>query len=272
MYKIFLAGGFGNNLFQICLGEYLKSKGQTVVYNRYLTKKNFLTRFLGWSCHNDELTNDVLKGLEVEETLGFLDCVFLFREFFKSKFFGDKNYIFFENVDEEKNEYKRMWGYFAIGNHLTSKNIDSFKSFLKLKLKGSSISKSDDYCVVHVRKGDFKNDALLNLDYYKEALKFIDSKLPIVLVTDSPDIKENFEKELACKFLELGTGSVYDDFLVIASATEVISSNSTFCYWGAVLGNARLIIHPDKISYSKSWFFPYQNRHTNAISTSFGPL
>lgn len=272
MYKIFLAGGFGNNLFQICLGEYLKSKGEVVVYNTTLTKKNWLTKKLRWSTHNDELTQAVINDCLVEDVIGLMDFLFLVREYLKSRFFGIKNYIYNEEKTNTHEGCKRLWGYYAIGNHLNYNNLELFEKVVKTKLSEFPRQINERFCVIHVRKGDFKDDVLLNIEYYRNALCHVDGSLPKVLVTDSYKIKDQFEKELGCKLKIIGDGSVYDDFLILASASVIICSNSTFCYWASVIGDAEIIVHPDSISGSKPWFFSYQNKPSVAERSNFTKL
>ena len=54
--KIYLAGGFGNNLFQLYLVNLLRKKGVSVDLFSNLTEKNIITSLLGWTIHENELS------------------------------------------------------------------------------------------------------------------------------------------------------------------------------------------------------------------------
>ena len=56
---IWIQGGFGNVLFQLIPGIHLSDKSNverniSVVLSTYLTKKSFISLFLGWKIHDKE--------------------------------------------------------------------------------------------------------------------------------------------------------------------------------------------------------------------------
>jgi hypothetical protein len=92
--------------------------------------------------------------------------------------------------------------------------------------------------VVNVRGGDFQDMGwTLGQFYYAEAIKKLSSK-PIV-ITDDPAYAKGLFPDLEIMHTE-------DDLSVLAHATELVCSYSSFCWWAAFLGKHKLVIVPDK--------------------------
>lgn len=263
--KIYLAGGLGNNLFQLSLGYYLEQQGKRVVYNTALLSENRLTRLLGWSIHSRVISNEILKNRHVETKFSFIDVVFLFKEFVLSKLFGKTNYVY---VDEcVKNQ---LWGYYPIGNHMLKENILKFKRHVFEQCSNLVVPESmNEYSVVHVRRGDFSSDSILTFEYYKDALAKISDENPIFYISDDESIIHELESVTGKSLLRNSDNSMVGDFFMMLNAEKIISSNSTFCYWAGILGDASLIIHPDRISMAKSWFLPFDKRNSISLSSHF---
>lgn len=94
--------------------------------------------------------------------------------------------------------------------------------------------------VIHVRGGDFLASSWnwrLDGDYYREARKHLTGK-PII-VTDDPDHARRLIDD--CEVF-----SRDDDMSIMAHARELVCSYSTYCWWGAFLGDHDLVVVPDK--------------------------
>lgn len=72
MSKIYLQGGFGNVLFQLVHYLSLRNNGHNPVFVDTLTKKNLITRLLGWKIH-DKIYLDIFSrfGSYRPETIFF---------------------------------------------------------------------------------------------------------------------------------------------------------------------------------------------------------
>ena len=151
--------------------------------------------------------------------------------------------------------YKNLMlqGFFASEryfNHRKKEIIELFKDQetienIKLDFK-NSVS-------LHVRRGDYLVNAshVCSEDYYKKALKFMDSQTRIdhiyIISDDIPWCKETF-KDQRVTFIE-GMPD-YIDFYIQTLCTHNIISNSTFSRWGTYLNE-----NPNKIVCAPAvWF------------------
>jgi Glycosyl transferase family 11. len=121
-------------------------------------------------------------------------------------------------------------------NHRRKEIIELFKDqetieSIKLNFK-NSVS-------LHVRRGDYLVNAshVCGEDYYKKAIKFMDSQTRIdriyVISDDIPWCKETFRDQKRINFIV--NSPDYIDFYIQTLCTHNIISNSTFSRWGAYL-------------------------------------
>ena len=115
---------------------------------------------------------------------------------------------------------------------------------------------------IHFRGGDFvslRPDMVLPQKYYQEAIEYLkeDGILEyskIVLYTDDP-YHPTVNNLLAQYDITLNKDEKYiDAFKEMIESDVLISSNSTFSYWGGVLGRKKKVIH------SKDWINKEINR------------
>jgi hypothetical protein len=102
-----------------------------------------------------------------------------------------------------------------------------------------------DYTALSFRRGDYlRLGWALPIDYYEAALKALPkSDGPLVLLSDD-GLVANFAAQWAqAKGFDviadsvLGKRSRQRDLALLADASQVVMSNSTFCWWGTVLGD-----------------------------------
>ncbi|MEI8668063.1 alpha-1,2-fucosyltransferase [Pseudoalteromonas sp. B131b] len=230
----------------------MTSQGFEVTYNDTLTKKNVLTKLLGWTVHKNDFINKLLQNKNVSTGLSLIDSLFLMREYLLNKLLNRNSYIYIHR--KESNKTIRLWNYAAIGLHMNQENIESFRKHCHEVLEIDSVNCENKYAVIHVRKGDFLAHSRLDNSYYKKSLKFIPEDVKIYFISDDPDILPELEQELGRKLYLSGSGTMKQDFMTIVNSSVIISSNSTFCFWASVLSEADLIVHPDRISAYKSFF------------------
>lgn len=262
--KIFLCGGFGNNLFQISYGEYLESKGFDVIYNCYLTRRNFLTKWLGWAVHNNEITGRLLDRKNTQAHINVIDIIYLFCSFFCKKISGKKFYNIPESVRG------RYFGYAAIGPHLNKEVIGRIsRDIRKLYIETAIKCVSTVDTVLHIRRGDFSPDCSLTASYYVAAIEKLGHPKSVTVVTDDHSMMDYIKQNIS-QNVKLSNGvSMLDDFFVIFNAKNVIMSNSTYCYWACILGNVERVTYPSRISTTQKWVFGLDNLVADEISCNF---
>ncbi|MEQ2025037.1 alpha-1,2-fucosyltransferase [Xenorhabdus szentirmaii] len=259
---IFLGGGLGNNLFQIAYGEFLTQKGYHICYNSYLTKKNIITKLLGWSIHNNEITHRLLKDKNVSDSINLMDIIFLAFSFFNKKITHDNLY----NAPESNS--KRYFGYALQGCHLR-KEVFSILSQDIRQLFYDKTCQNEIDTVLHIRRGDFSKECALTDSYYIEALKRLKPQGDVIVVTDEPKIID-YVKNNIYKNVKLSSGkSMLDDFFTIFNAKNVIMSNSTYCYWACILGDVERTTYPSKISTKQDWLFSLNGITSEKINCKF---
>ncbi|EJV2652401.1 alpha-1,2-fucosyltransferase [Vibrio vulnificus] len=259
---IFLSGGLGNNLFQIAYGEYLDSKGYSVSYNSYLTKKNWITKKLGWSIHRNEIAEHIIKNMNVVEELSITDTVFLVCKFIQKKIINSKCYY------APDYSGRRYFGYAAIGNHLKGEVFSTISEKIRVIFRNKIIPGRNE-TVLHIRRGDFSKECSLGDSYYIDAIKKIKSTTPIIVVTDDPSIIDYVRDNIHENVILSKGESMLDDFFTIFNAKKVIMSNSTYCYWACVLGNVEFVTYPERISNKQEWLFCLNNIPSESIKCDF---
>lgn len=94
----------------------------------------------------------------------------------------------------------------------------------------------DGYVAVHARLTDFftyRDDVTLPPGYYRRALDELDPDLPVVAVSDEPDrVRAAFDSDSRVR---VEANDEIIDLLLLKHARQIVSSNSSFAWWGAWL-------------------------------------
>lgn len=121
----------------------------------------------------------------------------------------------------------------------------------------SEIISTNDYIVIHVRRGDFMfpqnntKHATMCKDYYKKAMSYFPKDSKFMVVSDDIEwCKENIKAEN----ITYSNGDMYTDFCLLLGAKGIIYGNSTFGYWGALLNPVK-----DKLVVANKFW--YKNSH-----------
>jgi hypothetical protein len=261
---IYLAGGFGNNLFQICYGLYLEKKGYKVIYKTFLRQKNFFTRMFSWSIHNDEMIESLLSTKSCDSKIKFSDIIFLTYTMLTKKIFR----LNFYDINDNTITNKRYFGYCASGKHLSDSIFQELRELLKSYYGEYIQNKNSNCCSLHIRRGDFSENQRLCLDYYLNAVEKIEGLDVINLVTDDPSVLHLVKDRFGVRVNISQNSNMKEDFFELFNSKKVVMSNSTFCYWAVVLGDADFAIYPNRISTAVPWFF-YMNKKSDSIDCLF---
>ena len=236
--KIWLMGGIGNNLFQIFLGYILEKKNYRIHYVSNLTKKNWVTKFLGWTIH-DNTYRFFLKNDQIIESSNLLVLLGMISKKTGFNIFNVK-YVKVINTSgfEKANNF---FGYFQDKLFL-KKHEEEFHDFCssihRIILSNNPLQAGKT--VVHFRGGD-SLWAKENLGYYlaiKKRIKYLDM---VEIISDDLDAaKIFFGKSKNYKFSQ--STSPLTDFQTIVLASNIYCAPSTFSWWAAHCAlNAKVI-------------------------------
>lgn len=145
-------------------------------------------------------------------------------------------------------------GYFQTEKYFISIRDEILKDF---HIKGDFERPANEYVAMHVRRGDYvtsqSHHPVCPVEYYEKALDIIDSRLPVLVVSDDIDwCKENVRADIYMS----GTSNIEDLFIMTQASHNVIA-NSSFSWWGAWLNQ-----NDDKIVVApKTWFGPALAHH-----------
>lgn len=174
--------------------------------------------------------------------------------------FGPSQYIkndIFDHLDVSKDWY--LEGVYCSDAYLSllkekPSEIFKFKAFDEENEKISRDMANVNSVAIHVRRGDYVGNAfdILTISYYENAVKYIKEHVenPVFYVfSDDMDyIKKNFT--FLDNYIPVhneGKAS-YTDMQLISSCKHMIIANSSFSYWGAVIGEKEgsIIVAPSK--------------------------
>lgn len=206
------------------------------------------------------LNNFNIKGLERRSLL-----FFIFSKYFLKNVIERENDLYNFNESFLKNN-----GYF-VGYWQTDKYFDSFRDVIMndftLKKEISEVSKdflnSISNCnsvSMHIRRGDYVENketnnfhGICDLNYYKDAIKFIKNKIdnPVFFIfsDDISWVKDNLENDNN-NFVFVSDKNIkdYEEMFLMSKCNHNIIANSSFSWWGAWL-NAdinKMVIAPKR--------------------------
>ena len=223
-------GGFGNVMFQLLVYNKLKREKENVFLVNSLTKRNILTKLLGWTIHQT-LYNDLVEQKTIIN-VNSMYCFFIVFIAFLSKKFRIKFRLatfYSEDLQLEKNLSKNIFGYFQNKKFLSS----NIKNIL---IMGDKINKKycskNDKTVIHFRMGD--TDWGRRFYHYYEKVKnhVKNEEKPVLIVTDSyKEAITFFNNFKNIKIIK--SRNALDDFKLLVSAQKLYCAPSTFSWWAA---------------------------------------
>ncbi len=274
---VFLKGGFGNQLFQLCFAKYLERNNFKVKINTdlfYELKNDTpreLTLPLKYFGFDEEGTLskaqfNLFHKLNSNNLIGSSIFKNLFMEY---RFTKELKNI--QEIQNKKNFFNSYWK--------DIKYIEANKDWLISSLKNNEIIKNSwnsnlnhDRAMIHVRRGDFiKDDRHLHASYYEKSIELfleLNKKLKFDVFTDDEDwVKsqkvfsyvENIFSQKGGQNKNLNTPDIdgKDDseetiktFSEMLKYKHFISGNSSFAFWAAFIRSDSSSI----VSVPKPWF------------------
>lgn len=139
--------------------------------------------------------------------------------------------------------------------------IDTFgKSALTLKNESNELIRMSEslnekkVMAIHVRRGDYLNYkdsfGLLGNSYYLNAVKILNEKREfssVMIFTDSPELVGDLRNQLTMEshIVEPEALSTSETLILMSRCSGLVTSNSTFSFWAAILGNDLNVVVPN---------------------------
>lgn len=266
MIYIRLAGGLGNQIFQLAAGILLaETTGDNRIFlddsamKNYQTKrKNELLNFFDFSKFpvKCEFKSSVFNIFRIAKILPL--------KLYSYPFVSDRNFMF-----SLKNSNKLtlfLDGYFQ--ECLTQIDFEKEIVILKKALRNEKNKLYEEACVIHVRGGDFVKlgwNSVTPKDFYTKAIKHMDKVYNIkkyYIITDDQEYANTLMYQMNIKYEFIGS-SIYDDFYLIGAFKYKILSSSTFALWASALGNNSIcVIAPElwKPDVERKIYLPNEER------------
>jgi hypothetical protein len=257
---VFIKGGFGNQLFQFAFANYLK------INNYKVTLNTDLFRVIGTSTPR-ELTIPINNfGFKEQSSISkqILKTGMIFEA--NNKIRSSKLHLLFKDYKYTKNnqdiltlDAKRLFfnDYWKDMKYIDASKRSMINSLKKNEIINSGFKESNDFAMIHVRRGDFvKDDRHLNIDFYKKGLQMIKSNkinIKYDIFTDDYDwvsrqsIFQDAENIFGQKSIKNDNSKIdgidaMDDkdetietFSRMLRYKHFIVGNSSFAFWAAYL-------------------------------------
>ena len=230
----FVAGGFGNLLFQYVAFRFLQGRGkQDLHVHQGLISKNYITqRVLKWHIHESAATKlfgseeGTMREFSLPTCLRLLSLILSKRlgmVVFRSVFVKTEDVVLPQNC-------MSYMGYFQ--------NISiydgEFKDYIEEVKDRLSIRAPVKRVCVHLRFGD-SDWARKYVDYYDRIREVIEAQDSLVFFI-SDDTKRCIEFAESCSVTyQIIQSSMLEEFRFLAESSVCLCAPSTFSWWAAVL-------------------------------------
>lgn len=150
-------------------------------------------------------------------------------------------------------------GFFQSEKYFKSHRDDVLKMFELADIIKEEISSkysmlfNTAHCGLHVRRGDYftaKEMRVIDVTYYKEAIKSFDSNTTFVIFSDDINWCKN-NLDFIPKKIFIEERNDLKEMYLMSRLSGMIIANSTFSWWGAWLGNQSKVVIPNP---NTNWF------------------
>lgn len=250
--RVFTTSGLGNNFFQLC--NFVNCKSLLAI--RFLEKENLITKLIGFKVFHEY---QPVLDRQHSHNAGLIDFIAFF--FLCIKWIFRKT----DNVSVSYRSTVWCYGYFQKEYHFCESHLNVENLFCF----NEKTADDNDNIFLHCRRGDF-GDSALKVDYYVSAISSLRMKyegtisINVIGIGSKKLIDElrlHFGND-TIQFVDQSISCVEDDFNNLKLAKVLIGSNSTLCFWAAVLGKSKLIYLPYS-SFAESYFKAVVKRGLN---------
>jgi hypothetical protein len=242
MIYIRLAGGLGNQLFQLAAGLEIQSKTSMPItiykggLSRYAAKRDAsLLSLIKLPdniiiCEKETFAVKLLKY-----RIGRLNLPFCINDNTIHKIKQQPFYL----VDGYFQDIKYIKQGVDLLKKLIEETIQSNIEIQDLFLDITKDSNISEFCALHIRRGDYTDNQtiypLLGKNYYLSGLKKTENNTKtLVLFSDDKSIEfDFFENYKIIRISELNL-SDYQEFQLLTLFKNIIIANSTFSFWAAI--------------------------------------
>lgn len=258
-----LSGRFGNQLFQLSFGLYLK-----LILHKdisYIQRRSLLRGFLPAEITEEHPISSLIYDSE-KLSDGFARELFLRAlELLPNNLIDDRHAIETQEQSKDYSVPRVTRGHFQHYRYADLTRVELERRLRASKVFSRIFEDELNQIAVHVRLGDYvsksKNQALYGVlapTYYRQAVEYLVERLQlktVVIVSDDPKIAiENLSGELNTikgLSIKVSRGGLVDDFCAIASSRAVVLANSTFGWWAAWFAHSLRSI---PVIYPYPWF------------------
>ncbi len=272
MIIIKLKGGLGNQLFQYGFGRLISNKRNeqfkldiSSLGSAIDTKRDFtLDKF--------NINAEIASTEEIQKYAPSPFTKFLQQKILRQFYIGWQPQL----ITSQKKYFEGYWQSYLYLDPIKDKllqEITLLNQFTDYYQNISEQIKNTTSVAIHIRRGDFAENKkiksihqTINLNYYHQALKIINSKVtnPIVFVfsDDIAWVKKNLSTKGQTIYVSPEKNSEATQELILMSQCQhQIISNSTFSWWAAYLNQ-----NPNKIVIApKKWNNRYQRHYAHLI-------
>jgi len=247
MIYIRLAGGLGNQLFQLAAGLEMQYRTNQAIgiyagdLKRYAVKREAAALNLIQLSEIINICNkNSLPVLALRGRLGRFGLPFCVNDrTIANPSATQKHYLldgYFQNTELIKN------GINSLSSNICNKPIDK-----KVKDVFAAVTANyglNDICALHIRRGDYALTAnksiypLLDDKYYSKGLEAIGGNIKkLIVFSDDRTVEFDFFKEFETVRITDSHLTDYQEIMLMSMFQNIIIANSTFSFWGALLNN-----------------------------------
>lgn len=262
MIIVKLQGGLGNQLFQYAFGRLLSIKNNAEVkYFFEETQKHDTNREYKLGYFHTKVILATPK--EIESARYPLGKYFGIVSKLYKKIFKQYNIGYVPTMLSQKNGLcEGYWQSYKYLDPIREKLLEELTLKNPIDTKFSEViekMKNTNSVSVHVRRGDYVDDAktksehyTFGLEYYEKAFSILQKKIESpVLFIFSDDIdwaKENIKSDIKMNFVSNPMIQDYEELVLMSQCKHNIIANSTFSFWAAWLNQSplKIVIAPQK--------------------------
>ena len=252
--RVRLAGGLGNQLFQLnsalILNDLFNLNEKIIINSSYLNsytskRESLITNFFGFDYTGSRVvfydSKEMAMNLRFSKLIGYI---------------VEKNLSGVMNYNSLIRSVNHLIGNLFLDGYYQNNN--PFKVHFKLQsVKDNILSHASqildklglekDFYAMHVRRGDYLTDKsarkifnIIEMPFYRKINNdYFNHDLPLVIFSDDLRIAKLFAKEFHGIHFYDKRLNILDEFALMAKASGIAISNSTFPWWATILGGEK---------------------------------